>query len=239
MWNSFLASMAAATWWTKFRPAHVLVGHLGVDAEQLRVVQRRDEPEVAAGDGKVHVAAGLVGLGLEGELVVVLAIDAVFGQEVHRLAEALDRFDRALRGIAFNAFAAAPEHVNLRAELGPEVHRTHRLLDGIRPHLGVVAGERAVFEDRVAEQVGGRHRDNQAVVLERLAEVFFDLIGFGGGSVDRDQVVVVKVDAVRAGFADDVDDLLHRQLRPGWPAERIATDVADRPQAEGGICTWG
>ena len=95
----------------------------------------------------------------------------VFAEEVDRLAESLDRFDRVLGGVAFDAFAAAPEDVDLRAELRPEIHRPHRLLNRVSADAGVVAGERAVLEDRIGEEIGRRHRDDQAVVLQRLLEI--------------------------------------------------------------------
>ncbi len=76
-----------------------------------------------------------------------------------------------LVGIAFDAFAAAPEDINLRAQFGAEIHRPHRLLNRVSADFGVVAGERAVLEDRIGEEIGRRHRDDQAVVLQRLFEV--------------------------------------------------------------------
>jgi endonuclease III len=49
------------------QPGHVLVGHLGVDAHHLRVVERVDEASMCPVVGVVDVAARLVGLGLQGE----------------------------------------------------------------------------------------------------------------------------------------------------------------------------
>ena len=98
--------------------------------------------------------------------------------------------------------------------------------------MRVVAGEGAVLEDRIGEEIGRRHRDNQAVVLQRLLEILDDLIALRRG-VDRDQVVVVKVDAIGADFAEQIADLRRRELLAHRPAERVAADVADRPEAEG------
>ena len=46
---------------------HLLVRHLRVDADHLRVRERRDEAQVGGGGREVDVAARLVGLGLERE----------------------------------------------------------------------------------------------------------------------------------------------------------------------------
>ncbi len=54
---------------------HVLVGHFGVHAAHLRMLQRWDEGEVRAGDGEIHMPARLIRLGLEGEFVAVFLID--------------------------------------------------------------------------------------------------------------------------------------------------------------------
>ena len=73
--------------------------------------------------------------------------------------------------------------------------------------LRVVAGERAVLEDRIGEQIRRRHRHDQAVVLQAFLKSFMMLLGFGGRGVDGDQIVVVKVHAVRADFAEQIADL--------------------------------
>ena len=81
-----------------------------------------------------------------------------------RLAEALDGLVRAAAGVGFRALAAAPEHEHLRAELGAQVHRAHRLLHRVGADARVVGGEGAVAEDRVVEEVHRRHRHDQAVL---------------------------------------------------------------------------
>ena len=52
---------------------HVLVRDLGIDADHLRVGQRRDEREVGGGGGEVDVAARLVRFRFEREPQVVAA----------------------------------------------------------------------------------------------------------------------------------------------------------------------
>ena len=75
---------------------------------------------------------------------------------------ALQRVPMGLAAIVLGALAAAPEDVDAGAELGGQVDVAHRLADGRAPHAAVVGRERAVLEGRVAEQVGRRHRHDQA-----------------------------------------------------------------------------
>jgi alanine racemase len=217
----------------EIQTGHVFVRHLRIDAAHLRMVEGGDERQVAAGNGEIDMAARLVGLGLEGEFVSESPVDAVLAEEVDGFAEALDGFDGGFGGVGFGAFAAAPEDVNLRAAFGAEFHGPHGFLDGIGADLGVVAGERAVFEDRIAEEVGGGHGDEKAVGIEGLFEIPDDLIALGACGVDGDEVVVVEIDAVRADLAEEVANLDGRKLGADGPTERIAADVADGPQAKG------
>ena len=95
--------------------------------------------------------ARLVWLGLEREAIVVSLIDAVLGEEVDTFAKALDGIDRILRCVGFDAFAPAPIDPELGAQRRGIIHRLHRLLHGVGADLGVVAGERAVFENRIGK----------------------------------------------------------------------------------------
>ena len=147
----------------EIQPGHVLVGDFGIHAAHLGMIQRRNQRQIRSRDGEIHMPARLVRLGLERELVAELLADAVFAQEIDRLAESLDRIDRVLGRIRFDAFAAAPEDVNLRAAFRAEFHRPHRLLNRISANPRIVAGERAILEDRIGEQIRRRHRHDQAV----------------------------------------------------------------------------
>ena len=130
------------------QPGHRLVRHLGVDAHHLGAVQHRDEVQRMAHGGQEDVAAGLVGLGLDGELQLVALLDHVVGQQVDRLAVTLERVARVLGHAHLGALAPAPEDVDLGAELGPEVDGEHRLADRRPAHAAVVGGEGAVLERR-------------------------------------------------------------------------------------------
>ena len=70
------------------------------------------------------------------------------------------------------------------------------------------------------------------MVLERLLEVADDAIPFGGGRVDRHQIVVVEVDAPGAELAQPLDGDDGVDPGPDELAEGIAAAVADGPEAE-------
>ena len=211
---------------------HVLVGDLGIHAHQLRVVEGRDEPEIGAGGREVDVAARLVRLRLEGEAVVVAVGDRVLAQEVQRLAEPPDGDVGAPAAVRLGPLAPAPHDEDPGAQLGPEVHRPHRLLHREGPNRGVVGGERAVLEGGVGEQVRGDHGHDEAVVAARLPELAHDAVALGRGRVDGHEVVVVEVHAPGADLAEQRYELDRGQPRPDRLAERVAAGVADRPQAE-------
>ena len=84
-----------------------------------------------------------------------------------RFAQPLDRLVGPPARVGLRALASAPEHEDLRAELRAEIHRAHRLLQGVGAHARVVGGERAIAEDRIEEQVDRRHRHDDAVPLRR------------------------------------------------------------------------
>jgi hypothetical protein len=149
---------------------HLLVADLGVHAEQLGVVELSDERDGVADGRQEDVAARLVRLGLQREAQAVAAGLGVLGERVQALAVALERRLHVLGGGDLRALAATPHDVGLRAELGGEVHVAHDLAQGVAAHVAPVAGEPALLEDRVREQVRGHHRHDEAGALERGAE---------------------------------------------------------------------
>ncbi len=114
---------------------------------------------------------GSFGLASSANLRSYLLIERILAQEVQRFAKPLAGVERALAGIGLGAFAAAPEHVDLRAQFDAEIDRAHRLVQRIGAHLRIVAGEGAIAESRIAEEVGGRHRHDEAGVVQRLLEI--------------------------------------------------------------------
>ncbi len=212
---------------------HRLVGDLGIDADHLRALERRDEVQRVADRRQEDVAAGLVRLRLDREPQLVALFDGVVGEDVDRLPVALERVARVLRDADLRALATAPEDVDLGAEFGAEVDRAHRLADRRAPHPPVVRRERAVLEGRVAEQVGRRHADAHAASRRaRALNRDDDLVARGRARSPRDQIVVVQRHAPGPEFRQVVDALDRVQLRAGRLPEWVAPRVADGPQAE-------
>ncbi len=71
-----------------------------------------------------------------------------------------------------------------------------------------------------------------AGLLTGLLELAHDAVALGGRGVDRDQVVVVQVDAPGADFAQHGRDVVGRHGGAHGVAEGIAAAVAQRPQSE-------
>ena len=189
--------------------------------------------------GQQDVAAGLVGLGLDGEPDVVALVRDVVAEQVHGLAVAFQGAADVLGGVVFAAFAAAPHDEGLRTELGGEVDVAEDLAQGEAPHAAVVAGEAAVLEDGVAEEVGGDHRDDHAGGLQRAREPVDFALAVGRGAAEGEEVVVVERDAVGAEVAELVDGFHRVQRRAGGGAELVLGLPAHRPEAEGKLVVTG
>ena len=147
-------------------------------------------------------------------------------QPLHRVVGAPAR-------VGLRAFAPAPEHEDLRAQLRADVHRADGLLQRVGADRRVVGRERAVAEGRVEEERHGGHRHDDAVGVAGLLELLDDPVALGGRGVDGHQVVVVEVHAPRADFGQHLDRVDRRQRRTHLGAERIAAAVADGPETEG------
>ena len=171
---------------------HRLVGDLGVEAHHLGVLERLDEGERMADGRQESVAAGLIGLGLDGEADVVALVLDVSGEEVQCLAVALERVLRLLGCGGLHALAASPEDVRRRAELGGHVEIAHGLGEGVATYVAIVGGEGAVLEERMPEEIGGGHRADDAGLVERLLEAIELSAALGLGRPPRHEVVVVE-----------------------------------------------
>lgn len=60
----------------------------------------------------------------------------------------------------------------------------------------------AIFLD---VRIGVNGQDDETGIRGGFAEILLDGFSFGGGGVDRDQVIGVKIDPMRADFAEQVD----------------------------------
>ena len=203
------------------------------------MIDRGDEGQHAADGRQVEVAARLIRLGLNAELDVVIVGQDIFAQEVDRLAEPAGRLDRVLAGIDLDPLAPAPEDKYLRFQLGRDVQRVHDLLGSEGPDGGIGAGEGAVLEDGMIEQVGRGHGGLDAPVADRFLDVLQDLVALPGIGAEGDDVVVMKLEAVAVALGQPADALQGRQLGARLIAERIAAAVLQAPEAEGELVLLG
>ena len=213
-------------------PGHLLVADLGVEADHVAVVELGDEREGVPDGGQQDVAAGLVRLRLDGEPHLVALLDDVAREQVDRLAVAVEGRADVLGAVVLRTLAAAPEDVGAGAQLGGEVEVADHLAQREPPDRAVVAGEPAVLEHRVREQVRGHHRHRHAGLRQRVLEPGDVLVAVGVPGAERDQVVVVEGDARGAACGE----LVHRhdrvERRAGGVAERVAALPADGPEPE-------
>ena len=212
---------------------HLLVADLGVEPDHVGVLERRDERQGVADGRQEDVAAGLVGLGLEREADAVAPVLHVAGEEVDRLAVAVERRPDVLGHVDLGALAAAPEHVGLGTELGGQVEVAHHLADGEAAHLAVVGGERSLLEHRVGEEVGRHHRHDHPGVVERGPEPLEVLRPQLVVAAERHHVVVVERHAIGAQLGQPVHRLDRVERRAGRVAEGVAGLPPDGPQAKG------
>jgi hypothetical protein len=215
------------------QPGHLLVPRFRVDAHQFRALERFDEREGVAQGGEQDVAAGFIGLRLNGKPDVVALVRDIVAQQVHRLTVAFQGAADVLGGVVFAAFPPAPHDEGFGTEFGGEVDVVQDLAEGEAPHAAVVAGEAAVLEDGVAEQVGGDHRDDHSRGLQRAGQSVNFPLAVSGGAAEGKEVVVVERDAVGAEVTEPVDGLDGVQRRAGGGAELVLRLPAHRPEAEG------
>jgi hypothetical protein len=119
-----------------------------------------------------------------------------------------------------------------RGSFAASIHRPHRLLQRVQPHARIARRKSAVFENRIVKEIRGGHRHLHAGLAERLFELAHDAISIAGGSIDRDQIVVMKIDAIRAQLTQTLHDRDRTNGRARGVAKRIASPVADSPQAK-------
>jgi len=98
----------------------------------------------------------------------------------------------------------------VRAQLGRYVEAVHDLLGGIGPDGRIRTGECTVLEDRVVEEVGRGHRRLDAPIGESLLQVAENLVALGGGGIERDQVIVVELEAVAVALGQAANALQRR-----------------------------
>ena len=162
MWNSFPAVQRLADAVHEVQPGHLLVPGLGIDADQLGVGKRLDERQRVADGRQQDVAARFVGLRLDREAQRIAVVGDVLAEQIERLTVALEGGLDVLGTVVLAALTPAPEDEGLRAEFGGEIDVAQHLAQREAAHGAVVAGESAVLEYRLGEQVRRHHRHDHA-----------------------------------------------------------------------------
>src|ERR1022692_586584 len=91
----------------------------------------------------------------------------------------------------------------------------------------------AVREMTAGVERDGRHGNNDPAGFAGFLERSDNAVALGGGGIDRNQVVVVQVDAPGTHFRQHGDNLKGRNRCPHKIAKSIASPVTDRPEPEG------
>src|SRR5216684_1612934 len=185
-----------------------------------------------AGGSHVNIRTRLIGLGFQRELEPVLSVDVVFAKIIDRFAQSLHSLIGTAAGIGFDAFAAAPQHKNLCAQLRPEIHGAHSFLQCVGAHVGIVCRKGTVTKNGMKKQRHRGHRDDEFVIGAGFFELAHNGVAFRRSGIDGHQVVVMKVDAPGSHFAEHGNDLDGRNDRANEIAERIAPPVPERPEPE-------
>ena len=190
--------------------------------------------EIGRRGREVDVATRLVRFGLEREAEVVALVAGVLAEKVDGVAKPLDRVDRVLRRIHLGALAPAPEHVRARAKLHAEVHRSHRLLHGVRrgraasldvkaPSLKTGSVKRFVVAIGTVMPVSSSAVRNSLTMRSRSCGV----ASIGTRSLSW------KLTPHAPSFASLCTARHRIERRPDEVPERVAAAIADRPEAEG------
>ncbi len=115
----------------KIEPCHMFVRHLRINTDHFRVIEGFDERQHVTCGRVINIPARFIRLGFQCKLQVILFIQHIITQEVHRLAGALNGSDWVFRRVGFGSLAPAPEDVNLRAKFNTEVNGVHGFLQSI------------------------------------------------------------------------------------------------------------
>ena len=122
----------------------------------------------------------------------------VLGEQVDTFAVAVQRGADVLGEVDLGAFPAAPEHVDLGAEFGGQVHVAHHLAERVaadrRSLLVKPPSLNTGSENRLVVTIGTTRPVSASACLNRSMMP----LPLGGAAAGRDEVVVVEGDAVGA-----------------------------------------
>ena len=215
------------------QPGHLLVTSLGIDPDHVGMSEGLDEGQRMSHRGQQNVASGFVGLGFDGEADSDTLIDHVLAQQINRFSIPFERCSHVLGRVVFASFTTTPHDKGVRSEFCGQVDVAQHLAEGEPTHCTVVAGEPAVLEDRLGEQVGRHHRHDQTRRVQCRGQSVDHPAPLGIRTSESKEVVVVQCDTVCTEIREPFHGLGHIQRRPRRDAERIIALPTDRPQTEG------
>ena len=219
------ASHACATAWRKFSPAICSCATSGFTPTSSGVRERRDEARGSARSSPCRCRRAARSAWPRARSDIRTSGRSSTRRDSSTASRRRLTASSGRRQASVSVPSRPPHSTNdLGAQLGAQIHRAHRLLHRVGAHARVVGGEGAVAEDRVVEEIHGRHRHDQVVLLARPREVTDDPITLGGRGIDRHEVVVVKVHAPCADLAEQRGGVDRRR------AGRTASPKGSRPR---------
>src|ERR1700678_1418086 len=154
----------------KVESRYLLMRHFWIHTDHLGMIERGNKPKILARGRHINVSPWLIGLGLQGELHAITALDIVFAEIVDGLAQVPDGIIGTAAGVRLNAFTSSPQYKNLCAQLSSQVHCAHGFLQSIGANIGIISGKRSIAKNGMKEKRDGRHGNYDPVHLASLLE---------------------------------------------------------------------
>jgi hypothetical protein len=205
---------------------------LGVEPDDVAVVELGDQGQGVADGGQEDIAAGFVGLGLQTDPQIVPLVLDVLGDGVQALLITVEDGIQVLGGIILGPLASAPHDESGGAQLGGQIDIAQDLAQPEPADGAVVVGQPPVLENRVGEGVGGDHLDGQTGGVDGLLEPGDDLVPLSIRGIEGEDIVVVEGDAPDAEFSEMLGVLPRPQRRARRLTEGVGGEPTDRPQTE-------
>ena len=163
----------------------------------------------------------------------------VGGDGVEAFLVAFHGCAKVLGGVVFCAFAAAPHDEGGGAEFSGEVDIAQDFAQAEASDGAVVVGQATVFEDGVAEGVGGDHFNDEAGIVGCGFEAGDTVGAFSVGGVEVVDVIVVEGDAPCAEFGEFFGVFPGVKGGACCAAEGVCCGPSNGPEAEGELLVVG
>jgi len=102
-------------------------------------------------------------------------------------------------------------------------------LQRISAYLCIVGSKRSISKNRFVKEIDRGHRHYDPVCFARLTKLAHDLVALCRRSVNRDQIVVVIIDAPGADFSQHSHGIHRLQGWANGVAKRVAAAIAHGP----------